>query len=382
MSAVNNVGLFRPLSGRGSGPPLPAVTRVGVRLLRAGALALALGVAGSIDASGPFTSPPTARAQPADIGVAPGRLLGATRFQVAWLDWDAPRPVFLTALASPSVAHDVAALPGLSTALVAVSSPSANGRTWGVDPSDVLSIDLSATEDSRQQPRPLLMRADPNESLSWPAWWPDGSAIVFQREDQAAAAVNSPDGFARPPSRIEIALADGSNRRVLKGSAWQPSPSPNGASVAFVRFTDRGSSLLSLAAADGSERVLVDAGQFPESFSPRYSPDGAHIAFGARSFADLQPGMTNGLAGLLSWIGPTTAEAHGTLADVWMIDADGSHLQQVSSLRVHDPALAWAPDGSQLFAYGSWGGILVDFPSGENTLMTYLTGTTAVAWLP
>jgi hypothetical protein len=101
MSAVNNVGLFRPLSGRGSGPPLPAVTRVGVRLLRAGALALALGVAGSIDASGPFTSPPTARAQPADIGVAPGRLLGATRFQVAWLDWDAPRPVFLTALASP-----------------------------------------------------------------------------------------------------------------------------------------------------------------------------------------------------------------------------------------------------------------------------------------
>jgi Tol biopolymer transport system component len=175
----------------------------------------------------------------------------------------------------------------------------------------VLSIDLSATEDSRQQPRPLLMRADPNESLSWPAWWPDGSAIVFQREDQAAAAVNSPDGFARPPSRIEIALADGSNRRVLKGSAWQPSPSPNGASVAFVRFTDRGSSLLSLAAADGSERVLVDAGQFPEIFSPRYSPDGAHIAFGARSFADLQPGMTNGLAGLLSWIGPTTAEAMG-----------------------------------------------------------------------
>ena len=57
-------------------------------------------------------------------------------------------------------------------------------------------------------------------------------------------------------------------------------------------------------------------------------------------------------------------------------------MRQVSSLRAHDPSLAWAPDGSQLFAYGSWGGLLVDLSSGENTLLTYLTGTTAVAWLP
>jgi hypothetical protein len=57
-----------------------------------------------------------ASAQTADIAVAPGRLLGATRFQLAWLDWDAPRPVFLTALANPAVAHDVAALSGVSTA--------------------------------------------------------------------------------------------------------------------------------------------------------------------------------------------------------------------------------------------------------------------------
>jgi hypothetical protein len=52
-----------------------------------------------------------AQAQTADVAVAPGRLLGATRLQLAWLDWDAPRPVVLTALANPSVAHDVSALP-------------------------------------------------------------------------------------------------------------------------------------------------------------------------------------------------------------------------------------------------------------------------------
>jgi Tol biopolymer transport system component len=251
----------------------------------------------------------------------------------------------------------------------------------GVDPSDLLGVDLAVAEGPRAQPRPVLMRENPSESLSWPTWWPDGSSFVFQREDQAAPAVNSPDGFARPPARVEIAQSDGSNRRMLVDSAWQPTPAPNGSAVVFVRFTDR-SSLRAVTSADRSERVLVDAGRFPEIFSPRYSPDGTRIAFGARSYADLQPGMTNGLAGLLSLMGPTAAYAHGSLSDLWIMNTDGSDVRQASSLRVHDPALAWAPDGSQIFAYGSWGGILVDLTSGENTLLTYLTGTTAVAWLP
>jgi Tol biopolymer transport system component len=105
-------------------------------------------------------------------------------------------------------------------------------------------------------------------------------------------------------------------------------------------------------------------------------PDGNSIAFGARSYDDMPA------TGLLDLIGPRRALAHGTLADVWLINPPGSRLRQVSSLRVHDPALAWAPDGSQLFGYGSWGGVLADLKSGENTLITYLTGTTAVAWLP
>jgi Tol biopolymer transport system component len=325
-----------------------------------------------------------AGAQTADIVVAPGRLLGATRFQLAWLDWNAPRPVFLTALASPAVAHDVAALPGSSMALLSVSKPTTDGRNWGVDPSDILGVDLASSEGSRVQPQPVLLRGDSTESLSWPTWWPDGSAFVFQREDDAAPAVQSPDGFARPPARIELAQADGSARRVLVGSGWQPSPAPDGSAVAFVRFTDRGSSLIALGSSDGVEHVLVDSGVFPEIFSPRYSPDGKVVAFGARSFADLpttaQP--PTGLARLFSQMQPAIASAHGTLADIWLVNADGSNLRQISNLRAHDPALAWAPDGSQLFAYGEWGGVLIDMNSGENTLMTYLTGTTAVAWLP
>jgi len=92
---------------------------------------------------------------------------------LAWLDRNAPRPVFLTSLSNPAVAHDVAALPGVSTAIVSVCSPTPDGRNWGVDGSDLLGVDLTAVPGDRVQPRPVLTRAVSSESLSWPTWWPD-----------------------------------------------------------------------------------------------------------------------------------------------------------------------------------------------------------------
>ena len=60
-----------------------------LRLLqRAGIGGLFLLLAGSIG----WGTPDALQAQTADLGVVGGRLLGATRFQLAWLDWDAPRP--------------------------------------------------------------------------------------------------------------------------------------------------------------------------------------------------------------------------------------------------------------------------------------------------
>ena len=76
-----------------------AVIRLTLRLVSCGAVALALSVLFAFDWGGDAP----ASAQTAEIAVAPGRLLGATRYQLAWLDWDAPRPVFLTLLANPTV---------------------------------------------------------------------------------------------------------------------------------------------------------------------------------------------------------------------------------------------------------------------------------------
>ena len=111
------------------------------------ALALAGLLATSVVWTASVETQLTARAQTADMAVAPGRLLGATRFQLAWLDWNAPRPVFLTSLASPSVARDVAALPVCQA--ISVSSPSPDGRNWGVDGSDLLGVDLTTGQGER-----------------------------------------------------------------------------------------------------------------------------------------------------------------------------------------------------------------------------------------
>ena len=239
-------------------------------------------------------------------------------------------------------------------------------------------VDLSST-DNRALPKAALLRADGSESLSWPAWWPDGSAFVFQREDQAAPAVNSPDGFARPPARIELANADGSSRRVLDPVAWQPSPAPDGSAIALRALLRPRLELARHVTADGSERVLVDAGRFPEIFSPRYSPDGTTIAFGARSYDDLtMPGWP--VCDRQIEPEPRTPMAR------WPTSGWSIRMARTCARcrRCACTIRRWRgrPNGSQIFGYGSWGGVLIDLPSGENTLMTYLTGTTAVAWLP
>jgi hypothetical protein len=82
---------------------------------------------------------------------------------------------------------------------------------------------------ARQQPK--LVLAFRLERIQG---WPGLVAVVamlFQREDQSAG--NSPDGSLGRQHASSL-QADGSNCRVLADAAWQPAPSPNGGSVAFV----------------------------------------------------------------------------------------------------------------------------------------------------
>jgi Tol biopolymer transport system component len=85
-----------------------------------------------------------------------------------------------------------------------------------------------------------------------------------------------------------------------------------------------------------------------------------------------------------SWSGFLSGEAmaHGFPWEVWLVQADGTGLRQISDILDDDPSVAWSPDGARLLVYGGWGSYLVDVASGDTSSLPYLVGYGSIAWLP
>jgi Tol biopolymer transport system component len=307
------------------------------------------------------------RAQP----VASGRILAASRGQVAWLDLLAPRPTPLTQLVRPAYPADVAAASSVSFAVASVVSASPSGGMGG----DLVLVDLLSGAS-----RTLLARQSDAESLDLPALWPDGSGIVYQRSNLRAAEPMPGQATPQYQSRIEQISPDGVEAVVLLDNARHPGPAPDGDHLAFIRSTERGAGIYSHSLQDGSDAELVAPGQFLALAYPRFSPDGKQVAFAAISL--LAPLGRSPV--FFSWSGFLSREAmaHGFPWEVWLVQADGTGLRQISDILDDDPSVAWSPDGARLLVYGGWGSYLVDVASGDTSSLPYLVGYGSIAWLP
>jgi dipeptidyl aminopeptidase/acylaminoacyl peptidase len=111
----------------------------------------------------------------------------------------------------------------------------------------------------------------PTGVVSRPTWAPDSRRIAFAEE----IAMDSSGS-----SRIVVANADGTGRRVLLGQASDPAWSPNGSKIAYVSYPSRLSETGSIvvADADGGGAHHITAAAAPES-RPAWSPGGQRIAF-------------------------------------------------------------------------------------------------------
>ncbi len=150
---------------------------------------------------------------------------------------------------------------------------------------------------------------------------PDGQKIVFAR---SVIDANAPFGIRQ---QIFVMNADGTNQVNISNDMQHnhnvPALFPDGR-IAFISFgLDFSGGDLWTMNADGSNQQLIYVSQNPGgAWYPSVSPDGAKIAF-------------------------SDTDASGDL-EVYVINADGTNLQQLTDNSAHDYGVDWSPDGTKV----------------------------------
>jgi TolB protein len=150
--------------------------------------------------------------------------------------------------------------------------------------------------------------------------------------------------------------SDGSNQRILLSEdsffeQW-PSFSPDGSQVAFSRCTSPAGhcAIYRIGVNGGVPIALTQYDQNPDvnDFVPTYSPDGATIAF-------------------------VSTSRGGVIVAIYLMNADGSNVRQLTPAVIEAATEDWSPDGS---AITFWTNILSPLPSQVFTIRPDGTGLT------
>ncbi|HLK38552.1 MAG TPA: hypothetical protein VKU41_17440 [Polyangiaceae bacterium] len=155
---------------------------------------------------------------------------------------------------------------------------------WGLP---VVRDDLGRVVGARERDRELLIRTN---GVGGFGWMPDGAA-VFSSGDVFNNLFLFDDLFELPAHVKSPGGLEGLRERWTNGwRAIDPTVSPDGRRVVFVT-NHRGTSYLMMADVEPGQRVgrhrvnnvrpLVRSASFDQAFTPRWAPDGRHVAYSA-----------------------------------------------------------------------------------------------------
>lgn len=262
--------------------------------------------------------------------------------------------------------------------LVFVSTKDADYALFGADADGKHVHRLTKEKGDASSPARLFFQVDP-------AWSPDGKHIAFisGRDGVGHLFIMNPDGTGT--KRLTNTKKDDGH------SSW----SPDGRSIVFGR-----EGALFRIPAGGGPAKRVGRG-FGSASDPVYSPDGKLIAYDYR-----KPGFSirevyvmnadgtgvrqvtklNQVSGLPAWSpnGKRIAfqsDARGNHDEIYTIGVDGKGLEQVTGSTTTDAIQpAYAPDGSLSFSRD--GAIWVDRKGTETQLTDAKNNDSAPAWRP
>jgi Tol biopolymer transport system component len=247
----------------------------------------------------------------------------------------------------------------------------ARGPADRIGGSDILVVPATGGE-----ALPVAMHAQDGGLLGALAWNPDSSGVYYD----ALPASGDPMLMQVVYSSLDPSAG---GPRVVANGGW-PAVSPDGRLLAYVRPSHQSGYLNELVVTDltsGSEQILVPLDQMVQITSPRFSPDGAEIAFIG---SDMGPQALDGPDRPGNPFGSDLFAKgvmnHGPPGDVWVISAAGGTPHRLTSFEEDDPTLAWSPDGYWLAMLGGGGLYLMPRDLSQGPHMLAKGGFGGIDW--